>query len=68
MFLFLMLSVVIAFTVIYISMLVYKHFHAIGRLNFYSSQGVTILPGANRFIIGNVPEVAKWAKAPKVGD
>ena len=39
-----------------------------GRLSFYSSQGITILPGADRFIIGNVPEVAKWAKAPKIGD
>ena len=64
----LLLSVLIVFTLVYLSILIQKHFHAMGRLSFYSSQGITILPGADRFIIGNVPEVAKWAKAPKIGD
>ena len=38
------------------------------RLKFYQKQGVTIIPGAGRFIIGNVPEVANWAKTPKPGE
>ena len=32
------------------------HIKALRTINYYKKQGVTILPGASRFIIGNMPE------------
>ena len=64
----LLLSLSVGFFVIYLIILLIKHVHTMLRLQFYHKQGVTILPGAGRFIIGNVPEVAKWAKPPKLGE
>ena len=35
---------------------VYLHIKALRTISFYRKQGVTILPGATRFIIGNMTE------------
>ena len=61
-------GLIIGFFALYVTMLLMKHLHTMSRLMYYHKQGVTILPGADRFIIGNVPEVAKWAKTPKIGE
>jgi len=37
-------------------------------INFYRRQGVTIMPGAERPFIGNVPEFAKFDRIAKSSD
>ena len=40
----------------YFFFLTYLHIKALRTISFYRKQGVTILPGASRFIIGNMVE------------
>ena len=41
---------------VYFAYFVHVHIKALRTMEFYRKQGATIVPGAKRFIIGNLPE------------
>ena len=41
---------------VYFAYFVYLHIKALQAIRYYRAQGVTILPGASRFILGNMIE------------
>ena len=42
--------------VLYFAYFVHVHIKALRTIEFYRKQGATVVPGAKRFIIGNLPE------------
>ena len=57
------IKLIITLVVIYCLILVYYHFRAISRLNFYEKQkGVTPFPGNRRFIFGNNIDLIDYGK------
>ena len=49
--------------------LIYYHIYIPRKtINFYKKQGVSILPGASRPLLGNVLEFVKYAKASNASD
>ena len=47
-----------------IAAFIYEYVYKLySTINFYKAQGITILPGATRPLIGNVADIAKFNKA-----
>ena len=54
--------------ILYIAIFVIRHFKALAGISFYHKQGVTVFPGAKRFIVGNFADYAKYKKAAMKSD
>ena len=44
------------------ALLAWKHYKVMKRLDFYEAQGMTLQPGARRFVLGNAIELMNWGK------
>jgi len=53
---------VAALVTMMLACMVYSHFKTLHRINFYKRQGVTVVPGADRFYLGNIHNVLQYGK------
>lgn len=58
-----LLKIFAAITVVYFAILLLNYLAVLKSVKFYKSQGVSILPGAERFMVCNLLEFAQYAKA-----
>ena len=59
----LLLKVSITLLLLYVSIFVVRHLKALNGISHYKKQGVTIHPGATRFILGNLVDIANVIKS-----
>jgi len=53
---------VVTLVMIMLACMVYSHFKTLHRIYFYKRQGVTVLPGADRFYLGNIHNFLQYGK------
>ena len=59
----LVLKVAGACLLAYLLVMVFLHYRAVKRLNFYEQQGATLYPGCKSFFFGNMWDMVAYQKA-----
>jgi hypothetical protein len=45
-----------------LALAILKHFYALSKIRFYTSQGMRVCPGYDTFFIGNVKQMINWRR------
>ena len=57
--LYIVAAVIAGLTAIYLGVFLYAYIDVLRGLRFYEKQGASIVPGASRLIVGNLPDLLK---------
>lgn len=55
-------KIALALLGLYCLAIVYFHFRAVNRLNYYEKQGAVLFPGCKRFFFGNIIDLIEYSK------
>lgn len=59
----LLLKIGVALVVGYLAVIVFLHFRAVRRLDFYEKQGAVLYPGCKSFFFGNMWDMVAYQEA-----